>query len=61
MRMANRAVRFARSQGMRIAPPPAEATAVLPRDAYRRLREIKARYDPDQAIISAHPVRPAGY
>jgi hypothetical protein len=34
---------------------------VLPRDAYRRLREIKAHYDPDQAVISAHPVRPAGY
>jgi FAD/FMN-containing dehydrogenase len=40
---------------------PAEANAVLPRDAYARLREIKARYDPDQTIISAHPVRPAGY
>ena len=39
---------------------PAEANAVLPRDAYLRLREIKAHYDPDQAIISAHPVRPAG-
>ena len=25
-----------------------------------RLREIKASYDPDQAIVSAHPVRPAG-
>jgi hypothetical protein len=43
------------------AETPAEANAVLPRDAYRRLREIKAHYDPDQAIISAHPVRPAGY
>jgi FAD/FMN-containing dehydrogenase len=42
------------------AETPAEANAVLPRDAYRRLREIKAHYDPDQAVISAHPVRPAG-
>jgi hypothetical protein len=40
---------------------PAEASAVLPRDAYLRLREIKAHYDPDQAIISAHPVQPAGH
>jgi FAD/FMN-containing dehydrogenase len=38
---------------------PAGAEAVLPRDAYRRLREIKALYDPDEAIISVHPVRPA--
>jgi hypothetical protein len=43
------------------AETPAEANAVLPPDAYRRLREIKAHYDPDQAVISAHPVRPAGY
>src|SRR5919112_1593881 len=28
------------------AETPAEANAVLPRDAYRRLREIKAHYDP---------------
>jgi FAD/FMN-containing dehydrogenase len=39
---------------------PAEASAVLPRDAYLRLQEIKAHYDPDEAIISAHPVRPTG-
>jgi hypothetical protein len=38
---------------------PAGAEAVLPDDAYRRLREIKALYDPDEAIISAHPVRPS--
>jgi hypothetical protein len=38
---------------------PAEAEVVLPRASYQRLREIKATYDPDQAIISAHPVRPA--
>jgi hypothetical protein len=36
---------------------PAEARAVLPPDTYRRLREIKFHHDPDQAIISAHPVR----
>ena len=28
---------------------------------YRRLREIKAHYDPDQVVISVHPVRPAGF
>lgn len=39
---------------------PAEAKTLLPRDAYRRLQEIKARYDRDQALVSAHPVRPAG-
>jgi FAD/FMN-containing dehydrogenase len=38
---------------------PAEAEVVLPPGSYQRLREIKATYDPDQAIISTHPVRPA--
>ena len=38
---------------------PAEAEVVLPPPSYQRLREIKATYDPDQAIISVHPVRPA--
>jgi FAD/FMN-containing dehydrogenase len=39
---------------------PAEAEVVLPADSYRRLQRIKATYDPDQTIISAHPIRPAG-
>jgi FAD/FMN-containing dehydrogenase len=39
---------------------PAEAEVVLPPESYERLRRIKAAYDPDQAIISAHPVRPIG-
>ena len=39
----------------------AGAEAVLPPDAYRRLREIKALYDPDDTIISVHPVRPAAH
>jgi FAD/FMN-containing dehydrogenase len=34
---------------------PAEARAVMPLASYHRLQNIKARYDPDQAIISAHP------
>ena len=38
---------------------PATARAVLPPASYRRLQEIKAAYDPGQAIISAHPVWPA--
>jgi FAD binding domain len=38
---------------------PAAASTVLPAASYRRLQEIKARYDPGQVIISAHPVRPA--
>jgi hypothetical protein len=38
---------------------PAPASAVLPPASYRRLQNIKAAYDPGQAIISAHPVRPA--
>jgi FAD/FMN-containing dehydrogenase len=38
---------------------PANAEAVLPAASYQRLREIKAMYDPDQVIVSAHPVRPA--
>jgi hypothetical protein len=37
---------------------PAAVSAVLPRASYRRLQEIKAAYDPDQAIISVHPVWP---
>ena len=37
---------------------PAAASAVLPPASYRRLQEIKAAYDPDQVIISAHPVWP---
>jgi len=37
---------------------PATAAAVLPPDSYRRLQEIKAAHDPDQMIISAHPVWP---
>jgi hypothetical protein len=38
------------------AETPAGADAVLPPASYRRLEKIKATYDPDQAIISAHPV-----
>ena len=39
---------------------PAPASAVLPPASYRRLQQIKtAEDDPDQAIVSAHPVRPA--
>ena len=38
---------------------PAAASAVLPPASYQRLREIKATYDPDGMIISAHPVWPA--
>ena len=37
----------------------ASASAVLPPASYRRLQEIKAAYDPDRVIISAHPVWPA--
>jgi hypothetical protein len=36
----------------------AAADAVLPPASLQRLREIKAIYDPDQIIVSAHPVRP---
>jgi hypothetical protein len=31
---------------------------VLPPASCERLQKIKATYDPDQTIISAHPVRP---
>ena len=37
----------------------AGADAVLPPASHQRLQEIKAIYDPDQAIVSAHPVQPA--
>jgi FAD binding domain len=39
---------------------PAPASTVLPAASYQRLQKIKATYDPDQVIISAHPVWPAG-
>jgi FAD/FMN-containing dehydrogenase len=37
---------------------PATAAAVLPPTSFRRLQEIKAAYDPDQLLVSAHPVWP---
>jgi hypothetical protein len=37
---------------------PASAAAVLLPAAFRRLQEINAAYDPDQMIISSHPVWP---
>jgi FAD/FMN-containing dehydrogenase len=37
---------------------PATAAAVLPTASFRRLQDIKATYDPDQLIISRHPVSP---
>ncbi|HEY7631427.1 MAG TPA: FAD-binding oxidoreductase [Thermoleophilaceae bacterium] len=37
----------------------AGADEVLPSDSYRRLREVKAKYDPSEMIVSAHAVRPA--
>jgi len=40
------------------AETPAPASAVLPPASYRRLQKIKAAYDPDHAIVSAHPVQP---
>jgi hypothetical protein len=42
-----------------LAETPVGADEVLSADAYARLREIKAKYDPADVIISAHPVRPA--
>jgi len=38
---------------------PGDGDAVLPPDSYSRLRQLKARYDPDESIVSAHPIRPA--
>jgi hypothetical protein len=35
---------------------PARAQALLPPSSYQRLQQIKTSYDPDDAIISAHPV-----
>ena len=37
---------------------PAPASAVLLPASYRRLQGIEASYDPEQAIISAHPAWP---
>jgi hypothetical protein len=36
---------------------PVTAAAVLPAASFRRLQRIRAAYDPDQTIISAHPVQ----
>ena len=36
----------------------AGANAALPPATYRRLQGIKATYDPEQVIISAHPIQP---
>jgi FAD/FMN-containing dehydrogenase len=38
---------------------PAAAAAVLPPASVRRLQEIKAAYDPDLVVISAHPAWPS--
>jgi FAD binding domain len=35
---------------------PATADAVLPPESYRRIQQIKTSYDPDDVIISQHPV-----
>ena len=39
-----------------LADTPAPAQALLPPEAYQRLKQIKTSCDPDDAIISAHPV-----
>jgi FAD/FMN-containing dehydrogenase len=39
------------------AETPSDANVVLPAASYDRLQKIKATYDPDETIISAHPVR----
>jgi hypothetical protein len=41
------------------ADAPAPAQALLPPDSYSRLRRIKTSHDPDNVIISAHPVMTA--
>lgn len=48
-----------RHLGGALAREAPDSDVALPRAAYDRLREIKPIYDPDQAIVSAHPVRPA--
>jgi FAD/FMN-containing dehydrogenase len=40
------------------AESPAPASGVLPPRSYQRLEQIKTSYDPDQMIISTHPVWP---
>jgi hypothetical protein len=37
---------------------PAEADVVVPPEAYPRLGQIKAKYDPEESVITVHPVRP---
>ncbi len=43
---------------LNVVDSPRTAESLLPRAAYQRLRQIKAEYDPDGLIVSAHPVEP---
>jgi hypothetical protein len=38
---------------------PGDTADLFPPGVYRRLREVKAAYDPGDAIRSNHPIRPA--
>jgi Precorrin-6x reductase CbiJ/CobK len=48
--------RHARHDYYNFAETPDDAHPLLPPASYHRLQQIKATYDPDQGIISAHPV-----
>lgn len=44
---------------LNFAEQPVDTATIYPPDAYRRLREIKAAYDPDDRFCSNHPIPPA--
>ena len=41
------------------AEVPADADGLFAAETYRRLCEVKARYDADEMIVSNHPIKPA--
>ena len=42
---------------LNLADRPSDASAAFPEATYRRLRDVKARVDPDDLFRSSHPVR----
>src|SRR5207302_9958344 len=50
----------ARSMYLNFAERPRDERTFVSEQAYRRLRRVKAAYDPGDVIRSNHPVPPAG-
>ena len=48
------------SMYLNFAERPVDTAVIYRPDAYRRLREVKAAYDPEDLFLSNHPIPPAG-